>query len=217
MKTYEKYDLKFVYLIDTTNTTAELFVTGESLYKKLGYHKGNRSKWLKDNITDKYDDIFENYFYDFENGLCVSVYTAEEVLSNSPVNKDRCKALAEFIATESHDFHQKKKWKEDPDDTFYNENLKPKVTSALESITKTAETPFFDSEELRVKWSNTKIVDDEKDAIQTLLSDCVKTDIDQLPDRLLINGKEYISEEKYQKDTVTLQIKMDAMKSILEK
>lgn len=220
MKTYEKNGLKYAYILDKNGKDAILFVTADSIYKKLGLKHENKNRWIKENLLKKYSD--NTYMNDFNLGYCIDVQIAEDMLYTTQAkNQQKYKAIGDLISTEEDEFYMKDKWKEDgfgegentfyttknwveedSDDTFYKENLQPKVTSALESITKTAETPFIDSEELRKKWANTKIINEDI---------CV-----QLPDRLLINGKEYISEEKYQKDTVTLQIKMDALKSVLE-
>lgn len=183
MENYVKEGLEFIHTYD------DLYVTSSSLYEKLGYHRSNKQKWLRENLLEKYTKSEEKYLYDVDYGLIIQAEIADEMLSNSPMNKEKCKAIADLISIEYHNFVkylkiEPKEGYENFDEQFYKENIQPKVTSALESITKMAETPFI----------NPQVV---------------------LPDELVINQVEYIRKEKWEKDLVSLQFKMDALKSIL--
>lgn len=188
MKSYVKNGLEYTYLVDEAGKDAILFVTADSIYEKLGYVPENKSRWITDNLIKKYSD--KSYFNDFDHGYCIDVQIAEDLLSTIKTkSRQKAKAIADMIAIEEDDFYMNDKWKESSvkdQDSFYKKHLQPKVTSALDNITKTAETPFF----------NPKVF---------------------LPDELTINGKKYVCKERYEQDMVSLQFKMDALKSILEK
>ncbi|MEK6479627.1 hypothetical protein WJR50_18930 [Catalinimonas sp. 4WD22] len=178
MKNYEKNGLQFLIKED------DLYVTADSVFKKLGYDNSNKQRWFQKNITEKYNR-FDDYFFDEKLGLCVQVEVMEEVCIERKYNIAKASAIADQLSTEYHNFIKNHDWIEDSDDTFYNENLQPKISEALENI-------------------------------QPKKIAAVDFKLFELPDRLVINGKEYVSKESVEKDFVEASMKLEAMKNLLE-
>ncbi|MDF9800807.1 hypothetical protein OKW21_006070 [Catalinimonas alkaloidigena] len=177
MKTYQNNRLEFLIKAD------DLYVTADSVYKKIGYDLSNKQRWYQTNITSKYNR-HDDFFYDEKLGLCVHVKVMEKVCTNLYYNQTQGNAIADQLSVEYHNFVKTHDWKESSEDEFYNTEINPKVSEALENIQpkKLSEYDF---------------------------------NLEELPDQLTINGKEYVAREAVEKDFVEANMKLEAMKSLL--